>query len=149
MGGVCGGQGVELVDAVGVLLLHQGVAGEFPDHVFGSHQEGGVVGVGAVQGELHAAVHGQRVALPAVGHGALGEGGAVCLGGVVVAQAGGGQGGDLNVTAPGEADLARLGDHPRGGGGRRQLLVDELLICLCVIKSHVYTSGIEFPALWA
>ena len=84
--GVCRSQRVELIDAVGVLLLHQSVAGELPDDVLGSHQKRGVVGVGAIQRELHAAIHGQGVAPPAVGDGTLRIGGAVGLGGVVVPQ---------------------------------------------------------------
>ena len=37
--------------------------------------------------------------------------------------------------------LLMSGDHPRGSGGRRKLLVNELLVCLCVIKCHYITSG--------
>ena len=147
VGRVAVGQLVQAVDAVSVLLLHQGVAGELTDDVLGGDQKTGVVGVGAVQRELHAAVHGQGVAFPAVGHGALRVSGAVGLARVIVAETRGGQGGDLNVPAPREADLPRFGDHPRGSGGRRKLLVDELLVCLCVIKCHNDTSGIQILGL--
>ena len=133
------------MDAVHVLLLHQGVAGELPDDVLGGDQEGGVAGVHAVQGELDAPVHGQRVGIPGVGDGAAGEGGAVGLAGLVGAQAGGGEGGDLHRLAAGEADLARLGDHPRGGGRGGELLVDELLIGLCVIKRHRKNLLLDAP----
>ena len=141
VGGVGVRQRIELLDAVSVLLLHERVSRELADHILRGGKEIGVVGTGAVERELHAAVHRQGVGRPVVRDRAAGVGAAVALGGVVVAQPARRERGDLHIAAAGEAHLARLRDHPSGRGRGHQLLVNELLVCLCVIKCHYITSG--------